>query len=160
VAEVAAETAWWLVEDNTEQIINALHNDLGRHPFESSLGDLHSTKHAVLHTLKNLDKWTSDVKLADAGFIFGVLGKAHYRKEPLGVALIIGTWNYPLYVALNPLVGALAAGCCVMVKPSEVATHTEALLRELFLKDLDPQAIRLATGGVTETAYILEKQFD
>ncbi|CAH0041739.1 unnamed protein product [Clonostachys rhizophaga] len=151
---------WWLVEDNTEQIINALHRDLGRHPFESSLGDLRSTKHAIMYTLKNLDKWTANVKLADAGFVFGVLGKAHYRKEPLGVALIIGTWNYPLYVALNPLVGAIAAGCCVMVKPSEVATHTEALLGDLFPKYLDPQAIRLATGGVEETTYILKKPFD
>lgn len=151
---------WWLVEDNTEQIINALQKDLGRHPFESSLGDLRSTKHAIMYTLKNLDKWTSDVKLADAGFVFGVLGKAHYRKEPLGVALIIGTWNYPLYVALNPLVGAIAAGCCAMVKPSEVATHTKALLRDLFPRYLDPQTIRLATGGVKETTYILEKRFD
>jgi aldehyde dehydrogenase (NAD+) len=90
----------------------------------------------------------------------GTLGKARIRKEPLGVALIIAAWNYPFLLLLQPMLGAIAAGCCVMLKPSELAEASQALLVTLVPKYLDQSAIRLVTGGPAETGKILENRFD
>lgn len=102
---------WWLIEDNEERILEVLRKDLDRHTFESCMTDLLVLKEEILDFLKNLDKWTAEVKI-DAGFIFGYLSKSHYRKEPLGVSLIIGAWNFPILMALLPVVPAIASGMC------------------------------------------------
>lgn len=90
----------------------------------------------------------------------GTLSKARIRKEPLGVALIIGAWNYPLHLLVSPMVAAISAGCCVMLKPSEMAVACQDLLVKLVPKYLDPTAIKIVTGGPAETATILEHKFN
>lgn len=82
------------------------------------------------------------------------------RKEPLGVALIIGAWNFPFLLILQPMLAAIAAGCCVMLKPSELAEASQALLVSLIPRYLDPSAIRIVTGGPAETGRILEHRFN
>ena len=73
------------------------------------------------------------------------------RYDPLGVVLIIGAWNYPIQLTLNPLVGAIAAGNCVVLKPSEISPHTAQLLADYLPKYLDPSCFTVVTGGVPET---------
>ena len=109
---------FWMVADNEEAIVKALKTDLNRHEFESYYADIEGVKKDILHTLAHVEEWAAD-EIPDAGFLFGTLGSARIRKEPLGVALIIGTWNFPFYVTLTPLVAAISAGCCAMVKPAE-----------------------------------------
>lgn len=92
--------------------------------------------------------------------VTGTLSKARIRKEPLGVALIIGAWNFPFTLLLSPMVAAISAGCCVMLKPSELAISSQNLLSKLIPKYLDQNAIRIATGGPVETARILEHKFN
>ena len=80
--------------------------------------------------------------------------------EPLGVVLVIGAWNYPIQLTLVPVVGALAAGNAVVIKPSEVSPHTAQLLAELLPRYLDPKAVTVINGGVAETTQVLKQRFD
>ena len=88
------------------------------------------------------------------------MGKARIRKEPLGVSLIIASWNFPIIIALQPLVAAIAAGCCAIVKPSDLATNCANLIAEMVPKYLDSEAYRVVTAGPKEMEYILQHKFN
>jgi aldehyde dehydrogenase (NAD+) len=87
-------------------------------------------------------------------------GRGRVVREPLGVVLVIAPWNYPVHLALLPVIGAIAAGNCVVVKPSEVSAHTSATLARLVPEYLDPDCIAVVEGGVRETTALLERRFD
>ena len=148
-----------MVADNEEAIARALHSDLNRHDLESYSLDIRGVKSDILDHIKNLEAWAAD-EIPDAGFLFGTLCRARIRKEPLGIALILGTWNFPFIVTLSPMVAAIAAGCAVLVKPSEIAMASQHLMAEILPKYLDPEAIQIVIGGPTETGLILERRFD
>ena len=150
---------FWMVADNEEAVAKALKTDLNRHEFESYYADIEGMKKDILNTLAHVEEWAAD-EIPDAGFLFGTLGSARIRKEPLGVALIIGTWNFPFILTLSPLVAAIAAGCCAMVKPAETVVATQDLLAGLIPKYLDQEAIRVVTGRPKEATMILERRFD
>ena len=150
---------WWLVADNEDAMVKALHRDLHRHDFESYYTDIGVVKQDILVHLKNFESWAAD-EIPDAGLLFGTLCGARIRKEPLGVALILGTWNFPFVLCLGPLIAAVSAGCAVLVKPSEVAPASQDLIAELIPKYLDQEAIRCVIGGPKETGLILERRFD
>ncbi|KAI7893262.1 Aldehyde/histidinol dehydrogenase [Mucor mucedo] len=88
------------------------------------------------------------------------LDKCTVRKEPKGVVLVIGSWNYPVHLLLLPVVGAIAAGNCVAIKPSEVACHTAAIIGELIPQYLDPKTVSVVQGGVQETTTLLAEEFN
>lgn len=150
---------WWMIEDNEKEILAALTQDLNRHDFESYSGDLAGVKQDILKHIQNLEKWAADT-IPDAGFLFGRLGKARIRKEPLGVALIIGAWNFPFLLLLQPMLAAIAAGNCVMLKPSELASASSKILEKIVPQYLDSYAIRLITAGPKETQRLLELKFN
>ena len=150
---------WWMVCDNENAIAAALHTDLNRHEFETYATDIGGVKTDILLHLDNVEKWAAD-EIPDAGFLFGTMGRARIRKEPLGVALILGAWNFPVALTLMPLVAAISAGCCAMIKPSELSVASQDLLFEIIPKYLDSSAIRVVTGGPKETTLILEQRFD
>jgi aldehyde dehydrogenase (NAD+) len=87
-------------------------------------------------------------------------GRATVRPEPFGVALVIAPWNYPVHLLLLPMVGALAAGNSVVGKPSEVSARTSTTLARLVPEYLDPDAVAVNEGGVTETQALLAERFD
>jgi aldehyde dehydrogenase (NAD+) len=148
-----------MIEDNEEAIISALHQDLHRPAFEIYSADLFGMKSDILEHIQHLEKWTADIT-PDAGFIFGTLGGVRVRREPLGVVLIVSAWNFPFLLLLQPLFPAIAAGCCVLLKPSELAPVTEQLLVTLVPKYLDQDAIRIATGEAENMTHILEHRFN
>ncbi len=86
--------------------------------------------------------------------------EARVVRDPLGVVLIIAPWNYPLQLALAPLVGALAAGNTALVKPSELAPATSAAIAELLPRYLGEEAVAVVEGAVPETTALLEQRFD
>ncbi|TLS24685.1 hypothetical protein PpBr36_08425 [Pyricularia pennisetigena] len=151
---------WWLMDENTDRILDALKADLNRHHFESLCTDIRSVKSDIISHLKNLEDWTSTQPINTGIPLGSRLFKARIRKEPLGVAFIMGAWNYPVMLTLQPVVSAIAAGCCVLLKPSDLSVHSERLLQELVPKYLDPRAIRVVTGGPAETGHMLEKRFN
>lgn len=150
---------WWMVTDNEKAILKALKKDLNRHEMESQSTDLMGLRKDILESIMHLEEWASDT-IPDAGFLFGTLGKARIRKEPLGVALIIGAWNFPFLLLLQPMVAAISAGCCCMLKPSELAKESQNLLVDLIPRYLDASAVRLVTGGPKETGELLERRFN
>jgi len=85
-----------------------------------------------------------------------MMGSSYIRQEPKGVALIIGAWNFPVDLTLQPLVAAVSAGCCAVIKPSEVSRHTAVLIEELICKYLDSSAVRVVQGAIPETTALLK----
>src|ERR1700761_9107961 len=98
-----------MLDQNLDQIVDALHTELNRHAFETITMEVRGVKGDIIDMLEHVDEWAHGEK-PDAGLIFGSLGKAWVRKEPLGVAFIIAAWNFPLYTLLAPVVAAIAAG--------------------------------------------------
>jgi len=142
--------------DSGDQLVEALRADLGKPEVEARTSDIGQISVEAKLALKNLKKWT---RPEGAGTV-PMLGRSFVVRDPLGVVLIISPWNYPVGLLLSPLVGALAAGNCAVLKPSEVTPHTSAALAELLPKYLDGDAVALVEGGVPETSALLEERFD
>ncbi|HEY1920146.1 MAG TPA: aldehyde dehydrogenase family protein [Streptosporangiaceae bacterium] len=147
-----------LLAESESEIVTALHDDLGRPAHYAWLGDIAGTRAEAAFARKHLRRWArrrrTRLPLAMQP------GRAFYQYEPLGVVLIIGPWNYPLYLTLGPLIGALAAGNCAVVKPSEHAPATAALLARLLPRYLDPDAIAVLEGDASISQELLAQDLD
>jgi aldehyde dehydrogenase (NAD+) len=122
------------------RIAAALAEDLGRSAVEAWLGDVNATKGEAAYARKHLKKWMRRKRMPLPLNQLPARGWVQY--DPLGVVLIIGPWNYPLYLSLGPLVAAVAAGSCAVIKPSELAPATSALLARLV-----PDTLTLRRSG-------------
>ncbi|CAG8621180.1 11938_t:CDS:2 [Ambispora gerdemannii] len=147
-----------LVHENEEPIIQALVKDLSKPKSEILTGELFVIKQEITEIVNNLDEWVKPEKVTLPLSLR--MGTSYIRKEPKGTVLIIAPWNYPILLALSPLIGAIAAGCTVVCKPSEAVPHCANLLGELFPKYLDQNAYRLVQGGPAEMTKLLEHRFD
>lgn len=149
---------YWLVFDNMDALISALQADLSSHEFEARFM-LKDILDDLAYHIDQVEIWAKD-EIPDSGFIYTKLGKTIIRHEPRGVAFIIGAWNYPYSLTLKPFASAIAAGCCALIKPSEVAAHTAELMINLASKYLDSEAYAFVSGGASETEYMLTHKFD
>ena len=147
-----------LLRENEERILAALKADMGKPAVEAYAGEVGLLVAELRHMLDRLPKWLAPEKVSTP--LHSQLGKSLIYREPLGVVLVIAPWNYPLQLALLPLAGAVAAGNCVLLKPSEISAHTSALLMELVPRYLDPDCLAVVEGGVPETTALLEQKFD
>ncbi len=139
-------------------ILAALATDLRKPPMEAYTAEVGVALSEIDHALKNLDKWCAPEK-AKVALTFKP-GSAEIISEPLGVVLIIAPWNYPMQLLLAPLVPALAAGNTVVLKPSEVAPATAAVMARYIPHYLDERVVQVVTGGVVETTALLDEKFD
>ncbi len=147
-----------MVAEREDDFAAALAADLGRPRVDSWLADLAPTTAESAFARKHLKRWMRSKR---AGLPLAVQpGSARYVYEPLGTVLIIGPWNYPVYLTLAPLVAALAAGNCAVVKPSEHAPAVATLLAKLLPTYLDPDAVAVVTGGPEETQELLAQGLD
>ncbi|MER5863186.1 aldehyde dehydrogenase family protein [Kitasatospora sp. NPDC002040] len=147
-----------LLTEERETLQQALHADLGKGPAEAYRTEIGFTLNELDHTVRHLAEWLSPRPAAVPDAFLPA--EARVVREPLGVVLVIAPWNYPLQLALAPLVGALAAGNTVLVKPSELAPATSAAIARLLPRYLDPAAVAVVEGGVPETTALLEQRFD
>ncbi|KAI9486215.1 MAG: Aldehyde/histidinol dehydrogenase [Benjaminiella poitrasii] len=147
------------LREREAEIIDVLRKDLHKHEMETLIGEIAPVAAEIDFMLKNLDKLTKTATVKPQFFI-NSLDKCTVRKEPKGVVLIIGAWNYPIHLLLLPVVGAIAAGNCVVLKPSEVASHTSEFVGRVLPGYLDPQAYSVVQGGVEETTALLTERFD
>lgn len=136
----------------------ALHSDLGKSATESQITEIGFLIAEIDHALAQLRRWMRPSRVPVPVGLQPATAKI--VPEPLGVALVIAPWNYPLMLALSPVVGALAAGNAVVIKPSELAPATSALLAQLLPDALDRRAVAVVEGGVTETTALLQQKFD
>jgi aldehyde dehydrogenase (NAD+) len=147
-----------LVSEQEPAIAESLSEDLGREPVEAWLGDIASTKAEAAYARKHLRKWARRRRVTLP--LAQLPGRGWVQYDPLGVVLIIGPWNYPVYLSLAPLVAAVAAGNCAVVKPSELAPATSALLARLIPQYLDSEAIKVVEGDANTTQQLLAQGFD
>lgn len=147
-----------MLKDHASEIQQALHEDLHKSAAEARMTEIGVVHTEIQHTLKHLDRWARARPLHLPGFLQPARGRM--VSEPLGVVLVIAPWNYPLQLALSPLVGVLAAGNAAVVKPSEVTENVSALLARLLPQHLDPEAVQVFEGGVEETTALLHQRFD
>ncbi|MGW3071501.1 aldehyde dehydrogenase family protein [Kitasatospora sp. NPDC001132] len=147
-----------LLTEQGEVFQQALHADLGKSATEAYRTEIGFTLNELDHTVRNLAEWLEPRPAAVPEFFRPA--EARVVRDPLGVVMIIAPWNYPLQLALAPLVGALAAGNTALVKPSELAPATSAAIAELLPRYLGEEAVAVVEGAVPETTALLEQRFD
>jgi aldehyde dehydrogenase (NAD+) len=147
-----------MMVEKESAIAAALADDLDRTPFEAWLADSASTAAEARFAAKRVKRWTRRryrmLELAQ------LPGRGWIEYEPYGTVLIIGAWNYPIYLTLGPLVGAIAAGNTVVLKPSEIAPASSRLMAELVPKYLDTDAIAVVEGDGSVSQELIAQGFD
>ncbi|KAK4700715.1 hypothetical protein P7C70_g5528, partial [Phenoliferia sp. Uapishka_3] len=167
----------FLLQDNEKAITDAVFHDLSRPAFETILCELEPTKHEINEACKELSNWAKTRK-AKTNWTWA-LSYPTITPCPKGVSLLIGTWNFPICtysgleapiesvadlafpgLLIGPLVGAIAAGCPAVIKPSEQDTAVAALFAELIPKYLDTSAYKVVNGAIDETTALLKLRWD
>jgi aldehyde dehydrogenase (NAD+) len=146
------------VKERETEIDRAIRQDLGRPSIEIYASEIAFIASEVTLTRRKLPGWLKPQRVATS--LVGQPGRSRIYHDPLGVVLIIGPWNYPLQLLLVPLVGAIAAGNCAIVKPSEVVPATSALLAARLPEYLDPESVQVMEGGADVTTELLAERFD
>ena len=147
-----------LLVDHDDVFAEALRVDLAKGATESHMMELGYLVGEIDHILRHLDRWLRPARSAVPLALMPSRASAVY--EPLGTVLVISPWNYPMHLTLAPVIGALAAGNCVAIKPSDVAPATSAALAEWLPRVLDNRAVAVIEGGVAEATALLAEKFD
>jgi len=146
------------LETREREIVDAVTKDLGKPQIEAVGAEVTFTLADARHIRKHLAAWMKPDRVASTLPTQPATSRVH--RDPLGVVLVIAPWNYPVQLAVAPLLGALAGGNCAIVKPSEVSVHTAAMLARWLPEYLDPGAVSVVCGGVPETTALLAERFD
>ncbi|BBM83707.1 aldehyde dehydrogenase family protein [Candidatus Uabimicrobium amorphum] len=139
-------------------IYKALHDDFQKNEVEIELTEIQPTVAEINFCMKRLKKWMKPQRIKTPMMLMGT--KSRLRYEARGVVLIISPWNYPFHLAVVPLISAIAAGNCVIVKPSEVTPHTSHLLCELISQVFDKNEVCVVEGDVSICQELLKFPFD
>ena len=144
---------------NNEKLFQeALFKDLHKSSFELYSTELGFVMSSIRKTMTNLKRWMKVKKVKTP--IYQMFTKSYIQSEPLGTVLIIGPYNYPFQLVIEPLIGALAAGNTVMIKPSEFASNTEKALAKVLNEAFDSRVVHVVKGGIETTQALLKLRFD
>ncbi len=141
-----------------KMLLDAVAQDLAKPLFESYMSEIHLIHQELNYALSELHTWTRPIKVSTPIIHFPV--RSSLQPEPRGVVLIIGAWNYPLQLLLVPLIGAIAAGNCVLLKPSEQAPHSSQAIATLIAQLFPADYITVIQGDGQETQKLLQQKFD
>lgn len=147
-----------LILENQGEIVSALHADFAKPEAETLLTEIYPLVKEIQYAKKSLKKWMHPTPIQSGPTFLGT--QNHIYREPRGVSLIISPWNYPLNLALSPLVGALAAGNCAFLKPSEISRHTSAFLKKYIPQYFATEHVTVIEGGKETTEELLQFPFD
>jgi aldehyde dehydrogenase (NAD+) len=136
----------------------ALKADFGKAPVEVDLTEIKAVTKEVEHAVVNIDDWMAPDRVNSPLLFTGTRSEVHY--EPKGVVLIMSPWNYPVNLTLGPLIGAIAAGNCAVLKPSEHTPHTAEALQDLIADLYDEREITVITGGPDVAQTLTAQPFD
>ena len=143
---------------NEERVLEALRADLGKAPFEGYATELGIVYDEINICLKHLGKWARPRRVATSIVHFRSSSKVY--PSPLGVVLVLSPWNYPLQLALVPVVDAIAAGNCVALKPSRTSKATSELLLEMLAEVFPPEFVCGFPGSGAMNDWLLEVRWD
>lgn len=147
-----------IAEHHEKEIVDALNSDLSKPELECFVHEISMMKTSCKHALKELKRWMKPEKVKTSLTTFP--SSAEIVPEPLGVILVISAWNYPFLLSLDPVIGAIAAGNTVVLKPSEIAPATSSVLAKLLGEYMDVTAVRVVEGAIPETTALLELKWD
>jgi len=147
-----------MMKDRAEDFYAALWTDLRRNRTDADWTDVKYLESEINHALVHLRGWMTPKALSTPLVL--APSRAHVRFDPLGVGLIIGTWNYPVMLALSPLVAAISGGNVAVVKPSDMAPATSRVIARSVPEYLDRDAFSVVCGGSAETTALLEQPWD
>ena len=139
-------------------IVKALYNDFKKSEYEAVLTETSIVLGELKMTIKKLSSWAKPKRVLPALLNFPSSAKIY--KEPYGSVLIISPWNYPYQLAFAPLIGAIAAGNTVVLKPSELTPHTSAITKEIIEAVFDEKHVAVIEGGVAVSEELLAKRWD
>ncbi len=146
------------IVNNEEDLKAALKEDLNKSSMESYMTEIGLTLSEIRYVRKNLSRWDRDEKVATPLAQFHA--KSFVRREPYGVVLVMAPWNYPVMLSLEPLIGAIAAGNCCILKPSAYAPAVSAALSRLIQQVFPSRFVAVVEGGREENTRLLEQKFD
>ena len=141
-----------------EDIRGALYDDFRKHPSEVDLTEVFPVTSEIKHARRHLSKWMRPHRVSTPMALLGARSYVHY--EPKGVVLIIAPWNFPINLTFGPLVAAVAAGNCVMIKPSEHTPHSSAVTRSIIEEVFDESEVAVVEGGVETSTALLAQPFN
>ena len=147
-----------LIHQHEPQLYEAIYADFKKSEFDTYASEFSQVYDNLRLTIKNVVHWASKKRVSTN--FFNLPGSSFILPEPLGVSLIIGAWNYPILLSLYPMIGAIAAGNTVVLKPSEIPLATSHAITHLVNSNFPPEYIISLEGGVAETTGILEQHFD
>lgn len=146
------------IREYEDKIIEAVKIDLGRHQLESYAVEVGCLLDSITYIMKNLRKWSKDKKVNTPISLFK--SKSYIRAEPYGVVYIIGPFNYPVNLCIEPLVGAMAAGNCSVVTPSEQTPTVSKVINKMLSEKFDPNYIRVIEGGKDTITQLISSPLD
>ena len=146
------------LKQHEDEILDALYQHLGKSPHEAYMSELGLTLAEIRHALKHLKGWMRPKRRRTPLANFPATQRIY--AAPYGVVLIIAPWNYPLLLSLAPLVGALAAGNCAIIKPSELAPATAEVLAHLIREAFPEEYVAVVNGAVEVSKALLDEPFD
>ncbi|XP_077317173.1 aldehyde dehydrogenase family 3 member B1-like isoform X1 [Lithobates pipiens] len=147
-----------MLDQHEKEIVTALEEDMHKPRFETVLSEITTVRNEAIYAIKNLEKWMTPEPVQKSMTSF--LDSCYIQKEPVGVVLIISGWSSPVQLCLIPMVDAVAAGNCVMMKPSETCSHTANLLHMLLPNYMDNSCFQVLSAGHGDLLEILENKFD
>lgn len=150
---------YWGLNDYTKEIIAACHQDLRKPVFETYMSEIDWCKNDIIFVTRNLRKWAKDEYAPDIPLNFSAV-RPKIRKDPLGTVLVIGAFNFPIQLSIGPVIGAIAAGCTCILKPSELSETTAMVIKTIFERYLDPTSYVVINGAIPETTALLDQKWD
>ncbi|PFF88514.1 aldehyde dehydrogenase [Bacillus cereus] len=146
------------IQRNETRITKALYQDLGKSEFEAYLTEIGFALDSIKNTMKNLKKWMKPQKVKTPVTLWP--SKSQIMKEAYGTVLIIGPYNYPFNLLIEPLIGAIAAGNCAVLKPSENTPNITSVVNEIISEIFDKSYIRVIEGKKETTSLLINAPFD
>ncbi|WP_176343740.1 aldehyde dehydrogenase family protein [Priestia aryabhattai] len=147
-----------LVVSHEEDILKAVKADLNKPEMEAKRAEVGLVLSEIDFALENLAEWAAPKEVETPSTHAGA--KSYIYQDPYGLALVIAPWNYPFQLAVSPVVGAIAAGNCVVLKPSELTPHTSSLLAKMFNENFPEEYLTVVEGEVETSTALLKENFD
>jgi aldehyde dehydrogenase (NAD+) len=147
-----------LVVRHEDDILKAVKADLNKPEIEAKRAEVGLVLSEIDFAVKNLAEWAAPKEVETPSTHAGA--KSYIYQDPYGLALVIAPWNYPFQLAVSPVVGAIAAGNCVVLKPSELTPHTSSLLAKMFNENFPEEYMTVVEGEVETSTALLKENFD
>ena len=147
-----------LIKDNDQLIFEAVYQDLRKPALEAFGSEILIVLSEIKYVLKHLKSWMKPQNVGTPATLFP--SSSCVYSEPLGVVLIVAPWNYPFALTIQPLIGAIAAGNCAVLKPSEQTPHTSKVIAQLINNNFNPSFITAIEGGIETNQALLAEKFD